>query len=132
MRNLLLVALVVVVAGCGAYRFPGGSAAGTGTVTGQVVAVPCAPVENPQSICKGRPAADVEIVFTTANGAVASTKTDSGGNYSIQLDAGTWKVTLKSYMRIIGGPVAVTVTADSAVVANYVVDSGIRVPQPAG
>ena len=56
--------------------------------------------------------------------------TGSNGYYSIGLAAGTWKVTIKSFMRIISGPPTVTVTAGSAVQADYVVDSGIRVPVP--
>jgi hypothetical protein len=37
---------------------------------------------------------------------------------------------MKTYMRVISGPPAVTVAAGSTVVANYVLDSGIRVPAP--
>jgi hypothetical protein len=42
----------------------------------------------------------------------------------------TYQVQFKSYMRIISGPRTVTVPFASAVVANYVLDVGIRVPQP--
>jgi hypothetical protein len=47
MRNVLLAALVLVTAACGAYRFPGGTPPGDGTVSGTVFAVPCFPVAQP-------------------------------------------------------------------------------------
>ena len=53
MRNVLLAALVLATAACGAYRFPGGPPAGDGTVSGTVVAIPCFPVAQPV----GQPAA---------------------------------------------------------------------------
>jgi len=97
-------------------------------VSGQVTAVPCFPVEQAnQPPCAGRPAGGVEIDFS-GNGSTVGTQTDPKGFYSVSLAAGTWKVSLKSYMRIISGPPVVTIAAGSSVVANYVVDSGIRVP----
>jgi hypothetical protein len=47
MKNVMLAALVLVTAACGAYRFPGGGSPGDGTVTGTVFAVPCFPVAQP-------------------------------------------------------------------------------------
>jgi hypothetical protein len=47
MRNVLLAALVLMTAACGAYRFPGGASPGDGTVSGTVVAFPCFPVAQP-------------------------------------------------------------------------------------
>jgi hypothetical protein len=47
MRNVLLAALVLVTAACGAYRFPGGAPPGDGTVSGMVYAAPCFPVAQP-------------------------------------------------------------------------------------
>ncbi len=129
MRNVLLMVVVLFVAACGAYRFPGGPAPGTGTVSGHVVAVPCAPVEQAGKPCAGRPVGGLQITFS--NGTEAhNALTDSNGRYSIGLVAGSWKVTIKSYLRIISGPPAVTVTGGSVVTADYVVDSGIRVPVP--
>ena len=69
----------------------------------------------------------MEVDFS-GNGTSVGTTTDQKGFYSVALAAGSWKVSLKSYMRIISGPRVVTITAGSSVVANYVVDSGIRVP----
>jgi hypothetical protein len=124
----LLTLLVLATAACGAYRFPGGTASGTGTVSGQVTVVPCAPVEPAaQPPCAGRPVAGLEIDFTGEGGTVGA-QTDPNGAYSIELAAGTWKVSFKGYMRIVSGPPMVNVTAGSRVIADYIVDSGIRVP----
>src|SRR5258708_15806247 len=113
MRAVVLLLLVVATAACGAYRFPGQSPAATGTVTGHVVAVPCSPIEAPnQPTCIGRPVGGVEIDFT-GDGTAVSTHTDSSGAYSVELVAGTLKVSIKSYMRIISGPPTVTVRAGS-------------------
>jgi hypothetical protein len=128
MRAVVLLLLMVATAACGAYRFPGVSPSATGTVTGHVMAVPCSPIEAPsQAPCSGRPVGGVEIDFT-GNGAAVSTQTDSSGAYSVELAAGTWKVSIKSYMRIISGPPTVTVQAGSSLVADYLVESGIRLP----
>jgi hypothetical protein len=128
MRALLVLLLLVATAACGAYRFPGESPAASGTVSGHVLAAPCAPVQPVnQPKCTGRPVAGLEIDFT-GNGTTVVTHTDPNGGYSIELAAGTWKVSLKSYMRIISGPSSVTVQAGSNVVADYLVDSGMRVP----
>lgn len=136
MRNGLLAALVFLVAACGAYQFPGGPAAGSGTVTGQVTVIPCgpgpiepAPADN-FAPCKMRPAAGVEIDFTSEQGTVTSTKTGSDSRYTIELKAGTYKVSSQNYMRVISGPPIVTVKAGATVVADYVFDSGIRTAVP--
>ena len=125
------LAAIAMLGSCGGYRFPGGSAGGTGTVSGQVLAVPCAPVVNPNSPCAGRPVPNLTLVFTSAGGELVEAKTDSSGDYAVARAAGTWSVTLKSYMRVVSGPKSVTVVAGGSVVADYVVDSGIRVPAPA-
>ncbi|HXN77794.1 MAG TPA: hypothetical protein VN965_03345 [Candidatus Dormibacteraeota bacterium] len=129
MKNVLLAALVLVIAACGAYRFPGSASPGAGTVTGTVVAVPCFPVEQAGPQCAGRPVGDLEIDFTSV-GESAKTATDSNGHYTVALAAGTWTVHLATNMRVISGPVQVTVPSGSTVTANYVLDSGIRVPVP--
>jgi hypothetical protein len=130
MRNTLLAGLVLVTAACGAYQFPGESPSpNNGTVSGRVIAVPCAPVQPAGSACTGRPVAGLEIDFTDGATTTAAV-TDSNGSYSIALSPATWKVRVKGYMRIISGPTSITVAAGSNVVANYVLDSGIRVPVP--
>ncbi len=133
MKNGLLAAMVFLVAACGAYQFPGGPPAGSGTVTGQVTVIPCGPVEPAQSDfapCKMRPSAGLEIDFVSDRGTVTSTKTDSDGRYTIELAAGSYKVSVKNYMRVISGPPIVTVKAGATVVADYVLDSGIRTGVP--
>jgi hypothetical protein len=126
-RVVLLALLILATAACGAYRFPGGSTAGTGTVSGQVTVVPCAPIEPTTQPCKIAPISRLEIDFTR-DGTIVAAHTDARGSYSVELPAGTWKVSFKNYVRIIKGPSTVTVNSGSSVVADYVVDSGIRVP----
>ena len=105
--------------------------AGTGTVSGQVTVVPCAPVEQAGSPCQGRPAAKVALIFTSSGDEQVIAQTDSAGDYAVDLKAGKWAVTIKGYMRVVSGPSTVTVEAGESVVANYVLDSGIRLPAPA-
>jgi hypothetical protein len=69
----------------------------------------------------------LEIDFT-GNGTTVAAHTDAKGYYSVDLAAGTWKVGFKSYLRIIKGPPTVKVAPGSSIVADYVVDSGLRVP----
>jgi hypothetical protein len=130
MRNVLLAALVLVTAACGAYRFPGGIPIATGNVSGTVVAVPCFPLESAgPAQCAGRPVPGVEIDFTSGDGA-SKAVTDSSGRYTLTLAAGTWTVHLVTAMRVISGPAQVKVPSSSTVTANYIIDSGIRVPVP--
>jgi hypothetical protein len=151
MRNALLAAVLAATAACGAYQFPG-SGNGSGTVTGQVIATPCAPVgpavrpcilpgpvpandcvpKNPiGAVCGGRPIPGLELFFTKGDTSL-STKTDASGKYSIELPAGTWSVNTHSIMRIINGPQTVVVRAGAGIVADYVVDTGIRAAAQAG
>jgi hypothetical protein len=124
----LLAGLVAVTAACAGYSFPSSTGA-YGTVTGQVVAVPCSPVENPDAACKPRPAGGVEIDFS-GGGQSFATRTGADGRYTLGLPPGTWTVALKK-VRVISGPKTVVVRSDASVVADYVIDSGIRVPGPA-
>ena len=131
MRNTIVAGLVLLAAAaCGAYQFPGSTPTpDTGTVTGHIVSIPCGPVEQADSNCAGRPAANITITFTSGS-SVRSAVTDAQGSYSIHLPAGSWKVGLQTYMRIISGKVAIAVTAGASVVDNFVLDNGIRVPVP--
>jgi hypothetical protein len=129
MRNVLVAALVLMTAACGAYQFPGTSPAPTGTVSGTVVAFPCAPVMSAGQQCAGRPLAGLEIDFASGSGA-AKALTDSTGHYSATLAAGTWTVHLVTNLHVISGPQQVTVLSGSTVTATYIVDSGIRIPVP--
>jgi hypothetical protein len=129
MKHLVVVVALIAATACGAYRFPGGGpTAQSGSVSGQVLTWPCAPVENPQITCEGRPIQGIAVIFTSPGGTVVVAETDSGGTYTATLPAGTWKVSFKGYVRIVSGPPEVTVKAGETVVANYVVDSGMRLP----
>ena len=130
MRRTWIAGLVVLTAACGSYHFPGTAGQQTGTVTGRVIAVPCAPIEPVASECAGRPVAGLEIDYLNGDIREASTVTDSAGGYSIQLATGTYKVRLNAKLRLLSGPATVTVTPNGKLVANYVLDSGIRVPVP--
>jgi hypothetical protein len=133
MRALVVLALLVATAACGAYQFPGAnpspSPAG-GTVSGRVLAVPCAPVEQQGSTCVGRAVPKLELDYFTDGVVAATTVTDSGGRYRMSLAPGTYEVKLKTYMRVISGPLRLTVGPGSNLVADYLLDSGIRAPVP--
>jgi len=130
MKVLFATALVAVTAACGGYSFPGSTAAETGTVSGTVAVVPCAPVEQADQPCKGRMGTGLAVGFTSGSN-TAYAIVDSNGHYLAQLAAGTWKVSFKGIARIISGPQTVTVPAGGSVTADYVLDSGIRLPGPA-
>jgi hypothetical protein len=135
MRALILVALLLTTAACGAYQFPGGSPPSSptpevGTVSGRVLAVPCSPIEESGSTCAGRPVPKLELDYIKDGTVAASTVTDSGGSYLVSLGARTYEIRLKTYMRVISGPLSVTVGPGSTLVANYLLDSGIRAPAP--
>ena len=148
MRNALLVGILVATAACGVYRFPG-PAGGSGTVSGQVMSTSCGPVEPATQKCLPGPVPDclpnspngtacgtwpvpgLELVFTNG-GASLTAKTDSAGDYSIELPSGTWTVATTSFVRIITGPQTLRVRAGASIVANYVVDTGIRAASQPG
>jgi len=131
MTNSLLAALVLLACACGDYQFgPPSPTPATGTVAGRVIAVPCAPVEKPGSACAGRPVPSLELDYLSGTSAAGRTVTDSHGNYSIELKPGAYEVTMKTYMRVISGPLKLSIAPGSNTVANYVLDNGIRVPVP--
>jgi hypothetical protein len=130
MKACLLGALLLFTAACGAYQFPGSPPTHTGTVNGRVLFFPCGPVQPADgAACAGRPAAGVEIDFVDGK-AVFSTVTDQNGNYSIKLTPATYQVQFKQYVKFVRGPKTVTVVADTNVEASYLIDTGIRLPQP--
>jgi hypothetical protein len=129
MKAISLGALLVLTAACGAYQFPASPSPHTGMVSGHIIVVPCGPVEPAGFACVGRPAAGLEIDFVDGK-VVKSTVADQNGDYAVQLSPATYQVQFKNHMRIVKGPNPVTVTEDSKVVADYVLDSGIRFPAP--
>ena len=136
MRYALLGALLLVTTACGAYAFPGGGPTPTpdsATVSGRVVSVPCAPLEQAGTTCAGRPVPKLELDYTcqrTTQQQVLSTVTDGDGHYSVVLPPGRCTAKFKTYMRYISGPLTLEVKAGADIVANYVFDNGIRVPAP--
>lgn len=133
MRALVLVALLLAAAACGAYQFPGGNPSPSpesGTVSGRVLAVPCAPVEQAGTSCAGRPVPKLELDYIRGGAVAGVAVTDARGSYLVALAPGTYEVKLKSYQRVISGPLTITVAPGSSQVANYLLDSGIRVPVP--
>jgi hypothetical protein len=164
MRKTVLLAVLVATLACGSYRFPGQPPGGTGTVSGQVMAVGCGATPNKMCVappmkpnpakcvpdssngnscgpiavpgvmcpppgpanyqCGPVPVPGLELAFTSGS-TTMSTTTDSNGNYSIDLAAGSWTVSTKNYMQIVSGPTTLTVTAGASVVANYTVWSKI-------
>jgi hypothetical protein len=74
--------------------------------------------------CGTAPMPGLELDFSSGS-TTLSTTTDSSGNYTIDLPAGSWKVSIKNYMQIVRGPTTLTITAGSTIVANYTVWSGI-------
>src|SRR2546422_9410498 len=102
MKAFLLALLVLATAACAACHFPGGGHVETGTVSGKVTAVPCAPVEAGASTCLARPGPGIEINFR-AQGGTVRTRTEGKGFYSIELAAGTWKGGFPGYPRVLSG-----------------------------
>jgi hypothetical protein len=133
MGRSVLVALLLLTAACGAYQFPGGNPSPStqgGGVSGRVLAVPCAPVEQAGTTCAGRPVPKLELDYIRDGAVAAATVTDSDGRYVVSLAAGTYEVKMKTYMRVISGPLSIAVAPGSNQVANYILDSGIRAPAP--
>jgi hypothetical protein len=131
MRSVLLAGLVMLTCACGGYQFgPASPSPSTGTVAGRVIAVPCAPVEQQGNACAGRPVPNLEIDYTAGATVEGRAVTDGKGNYSVELGPGAYVVRMKTYMRVISGPLKLAIAPGSNTVANYVLDSGIRMPVP--
>jgi len=72
----------------------------------------------------------LEIDYLQGTKVVGRTVTDNNGSYSIRLEPGGYVVRFNTYMRVVSGPTNITVAAGSKLVANYALDSGMRVPVP--
>jgi hypothetical protein len=128
---LLAALLLLITAGCGAYQFPGETPApGNAHVSGTVLSVPCAPVEQAGSTCSGRPVPKLEIDYVQGSSIVGRTVTDANGAYSVDLSPGDYVVKLNTYMRVVSGPTKLALGPDTRKVADYLLDNGIRVPAP--
>jgi hypothetical protein len=133
MRIALLIGLVIATAACGNYRYPAPMNE-TGTVHGLVTSSscvgPCPAVliclPQPASpACGQRPMVELGLIFTKGSSSFVA-KTDSTGVYSINLPVGTWSVATATIARIISGPQILEVKAGTSIVADFVVDTGIR------
>jgi hypothetical protein len=141
MRIALLVGVLLATAACGGYSFPG-PASETGTVHGQVTAAGCGgpiqpdarpcpaiPIACPPDAsglaCGQRPISGLGLVFTKGNTSFVA-KTDSAGAYTIDLPVGTWSVTTATFTRVISGPQTLEVKAGMSIVADFIVDNGMR------
>src|SRR5690349_18883540 len=90
MRFAFLAALAVGCVACGSYQFPGESpeaSGGPAQVSGTVLSVPCAPVQQAGQTCAGRPVPGLEIDYVVGS-TVIQTKTNSSGVYAVSLPAG--------------------------------------------
>ena len=133
MKTSLLVAVMIAGSACGAYQFGSGTPSPTptlATVNGHVLAVPCSPVEQAGSTCAGRPVPNLEIDYVTGATIAARTITNADGTYATALKPGSYDVRMRTYMRVISGPLKLTVAAGSSTAADYILDSGIRAPVP--
>ena len=132
-RALFVCLLAIALSGCaGGPALFGPS---TGTVTGHVTMRACGGAYRPeQPGCSARAMAGAMVSFRLVSGNGTPTAqtavTDGSGAYTVKLAPGTYAVKLKSYMRVLSGPLTITVTAGSSTTVNYVLDSGIRVPVP--
>ena len=135
----MVAALLMATAACGAYQFPGSAPSpspspspAAGTVSGRVLAVPCAPVQPASGgiACAGRSVPNLELDYLGGSGVARKAITDANGSYSVELPPGSYVVKLRTYMRVLSGPLNLTVAEGSSTVANYLLDSGIRVPVP--
>ena len=116
-------AAVLIAAACAAPPYTGTQA--VGTVTGRVLAWPCAPVEFAGSPCPGRPVPGVHIEFSRDGATMGETVSDGTGTYSIQLPPGTYTVLLKN-VGLVKKPYQVTVVGGQVSNQDLVFDSGIR------
>jgi len=117
--------LAVSLAGCGTATSPA-ARAGSGTVTGRVLAAPGCPVERASSPCPDIPVAGAQVRALRGGKVVAAIRSRRGGAFQLRLDAGTYILTAvnadgyRSANRAVisvrpGQQVSVTLTADSGI-----------------
>ncbi len=108
----------------------GAAKEGRGVVEGSVLKGPTSPMVQPgiSSSANGVPGAQVD--FATLGGRrVASVKTDSAGNFRVELPAGTYNITMPSLygaMFTKDLPAVVTIVAGQVQRLDIVLDTGIR------
>jgi len=124
-RVALAALVLIALTACGADATA--ATPRSGTVTGRVTAGPTCPVERADHPCPPRPvSADIQA-RTGAGAVIASTHTNSNGNYTLRLRAGNYTlvaVTHKTFPRCAGRQV--TVKANTVTTAPISCDTGIR------
>ena len=133
MRLVLVVGLLIATSACANYRYPG-PVNETGAVQGHVTASNCSgpcpaslvcPPPAPGKQCGEQPVGGLGLIFTNGNTSFVA-KTDSAGAYSINLPVGTWSVATAPITRIVSGPQTLEVKAGTSIVADFIVDTGMR------
>src|SRR2546430_12673880 len=124
MRNALAAAaLMQLTAACGAYQFPGDSPSpspGSAHVSGNVLSVPCAPVEQVGQTCAGRPVPSLEIDYLLGTTVAKRTVTDAKGAYTVDLKVpGTYTVKFNTYMRVVSGATKLDLTGPANLTVIY-------------
>jgi hypothetical protein len=124
MRRIpILVAVALIVAGCGPASEP------TGALSGRLVSGPHCPVETESPSCDDRPVVGATVVVTAADGSEHETRSDDEGIFRLDLPPGTATVTFAPVEGLMGTPAPVSVTVDSATTADLgdvAYDTGIR------
>ena len=134
--RVLAAAVVVVTAACGS-RMPAASdpattrpAAATGVIFGIVQAGPTCPVESTDHACRPRPLGDAEVRARSARtGLTFSARTSARGHFFVRLRPGEYVLTVATtavFPRC--PPEGVSVRSGTAVRANIICDTGIRLP----
>jgi carboxypeptidase family protein len=124
--SLAWLLVAVALAGCGGATSPA-ARAGSGTVTGRVLAAPGCPVERASSPCPGIPVAGAQVRALRGGAVVAAVRSRHGGTFRFRLGAGTYIVTAvnaggyRSTARAV-----ITVRPGQRVTVTLTVDSGIR------
>jgi hypothetical protein len=130
MKRIALVLLATALLGGCAGR--AGSGSNDSGIEGTVVSGPHCPVERADSPCPDQPVEATVVVSATNGDVVAKTKSDRGGRFRVAAEPGTYTLTVEALTGIrFAKPVTVTVRPGAFAHATVLVDTGIRVPEPA-
>lgn len=126
-RGVAIKALLILsfLAGCGSEESPINS---NGRVTGQALAGPTCPVEQPGVLnCEPKPVQG-KVQFTQGDNVVSSVSINEAGDFVVEIPAGTYTVTVDTGDNIfpICSPVEVMVQANLDSVVKILCDTGIR------
>lgn len=124
-RWLLVFAVVLLIGACASDGSPINS---NGRITGHALAGPTCPVEQPGDLnCQPKPVQG-NVQFVQGDNVISSTPIDEVGNFSIEISAGTYTVTVDTGDNIFPTcpPVEVEVRADAESVVEVFCDTGIR------